>query len=73
LPDEIIVELDIKKEPEVRSCSMTRQIDKNHFLSLNVSGELKEIQMKEKSWSILFDKDYSGNLSISPMNQNLLR
>ncbi len=45
---------------------MARQIDKNHFLYLNVSGEPKEIQMKGKSQSILFDKDYSGNFTIAP-------
>ena len=29
-------------------------------------GEPKEIQMKEKSRSVLFDKDYSGNFTIAP-------
>ncbi len=45
---------------------MARQIDKNHFLYLNVSGEPKEIQIKEKSRSILFDKDYSDDFTIAP-------
>jgi beta-galactosidase len=66
LLDELIVELGIKKGPDVPSGVMARQIDKNHFLYLNVSGEPKEIQMKGKSQSILFDKDYSGNFTIAP-------
>jgi beta-galactosidase len=66
LLDELIGELTIKKGPDVPSGIMARQIDKNHFLYLNVSGEPKEIQMKGKSRSVLFDKDYSGNFSIAP-------
>jgi beta-galactosidase len=66
LLDELIGELTIKKGPDVPSGIMARQIDKNHFLYLNVSGESKEIQMKGKSRSVLFDKDYSGNFSIAP-------
>jgi beta-galactosidase len=64
--DELINDLAIKKGPDVPSGVMARQIDKNHFLYLNISGEPKEIQMKGKSRSILFDKDYSGNFSIAP-------
>jgi beta-galactosidase len=66
LLDDLIVELSIKKGPEVPGGVMSRQIDKNHFLYLNLSGELKEIQMKGNSRSILFDKDYSGNFTIAP-------
>ena len=66
LLDEIISELGIKKGPNVPTGVMARQIDKNHFLYLNVSSETKEIQMKGNSRSILFDKDYSGNFTISP-------
>jgi len=66
LLDELIVELSIKKGPEVPSGVMARQIDKNHFLYLNVSGEPKEIQLKGNSRSILFDKDYTGNFTIAP-------
>lgn len=66
LVDEVINELGIKKGPEVPSGVIARQIDKNHFLYLNVSGELKEIPAKGKSRSILFDKDYSGNFTILP-------
>ena len=65
LLDNLIDELGIKKGPEVPDGVMARQIDKNHFLYLNVTGEPKEIQMKEKSRSILFDKDYNGSFSIA--------
>lgn len=66
LLDDLINELSIKKGPEVPSGVMARQIDANHILYLNVSGETKEIQMKRASRSILFDKDYSGNFFIAP-------
>ena len=64
--DELIAQLNIKKGPEVPSGIMARQIDKNHYLYLNVSGESKEIPMKGRSRSILFDKDYNGNFVVAP-------
>jgi beta-galactosidase len=66
LLDELIVELSLKKGPDVPAGVMARQIDKNHLLYLNVSGEPKEIQMKGRSRSILFDKDYNENFIIAP-------
>jgi len=66
LLDELISELSIKKGPEVPSGVMARQIDKNHFLYLNVSGDAKEIPIKGNSRSILFDKDYTGSFMIAP-------
>jgi beta-galactosidase len=66
LLDEIITELSLKKGPDVPFGVMARQIDKSHFLYLNVSGEPKEIQMQGKSHSILFDKDYPGNITLAP-------
>jgi len=66
LLDELIVELSIKKGPEVPVGVMSRQIDKNHILYLNITGEPKEIHMKGNSRSILFDKDYNGNFTIAP-------
>jgi beta-galactosidase len=65
LVDELIDELGIKKGPEVPSGVMARQIDEKHFLYLNVSGEPKDIKMKGKSRSILFDKDYAGSFTIA--------
>jgi beta-galactosidase len=72
LLDELIVELSIKKGPEVPGGVMSRQIDKNHILYLNVSGEPKEIQMRRNSRSILFDKDYSGNFTIAPFEPEFI-
>jgi beta-galactosidase len=66
LLDDLINELSIKKGPDVPVGVMARQIDKNHFLYLNVSGEPKDIPMKGSSRSILFDKDYTGNFTIAP-------
>ncbi len=66
LVSDLINDLSIKKGPDVPSGVMARQIDKNHFLYLNVSGEPKEIPMKGNSRSILFDKDYNGNFTIAP-------
>jgi len=66
LVDELINELSIKKGPDVPDGVMARQIDKTHFLYLNISGETKVIPMKGASRSILFDKDYSGNITIAP-------
>jgi len=66
LVDDLIAELGIKKGPNVPSGVMARQIDKNHFLFLNVSGETKAIQMKGNSRSILLDKDYTDNFTIAP-------
>ena len=66
LVDELINDLGIKKGPEVPSGVMARQIDQNHFLYLNVSGDPKEIPVKGNSRSILFDKDYVGNFKLAP-------
>ncbi len=66
LLDELINELGIKKGPQVPDGVMARQIDKDHFLYLNVTGEPKEIPMNGRSKSILFDKSYTGNFTIAP-------
>jgi beta-galactosidase len=66
LLDDLIDELGINRGPEVPSGVMARQIDKTHFLYLNVSGEPKVIPMKSNSRNILYDKEYNGNFSIAP-------
>ncbi|MFI5140166.1 MAG: beta-galactosidase [Sphingobacteriales bacterium] len=66
LLDDLMKELSLKKGPDVPAGVMARQIDKNHFLYLNITGEPKEIQIKGKSRSILFDKDYNGSFSVAP-------
>ena len=72
LLDDLINELGIKKGPDVPSGVMARQIDNNHILYLNVSGNSKEIQMSGNSRSILFDKHYSGNFTIAPYEPEFL-
>jgi beta-galactosidase len=66
LLEDLINELSIKKGPDVPKGVMARQIDKDHFLYLNISDEPKVINMKGKSRSILFNKDYNGNFTIPP-------
>lgn len=66
LVDELIGELSIPKGPIVPSGVMARQIDKDHILYLNVSGDPKEIKLNGRSRSILFDRDYQGNFLIPP-------
>ena len=72
LLDDLISELSIKKGPDVPEGIMARQIDKNHFLYLNISSEPREIQMQGKSRSILFDKDYTGNFTIAPYEPDFI-
>jgi beta-galactosidase len=72
LLDELITELSIKKGPNVPPGVMARQIDKTHFLYLNVSGEPKEIPMIGNSRSIFFDKDYKGNFTIAPFEPEFI-
>lgn len=66
LLDDLITELSIKKGPNVPEGVMARQIDKNHVLYLNMSGEQKEIPVKGNSKSLLNDKNFSGNVTIAP-------
>jgi beta-galactosidase len=66
LLDELTNELSIKKGPDVPYGVMARQVDKNHLLYLNISGEPKKIELSGKSRSILFDKDYTDSFTIEP-------
>jgi beta-galactosidase len=66
LLDDLISELAIKRGPEVPAGVMARQIDNNHLLYLNMSGESKTIPIKGNSYSLLFDKNYAGNITIAP-------
>jgi len=72
LVDDLISELSIKEGPDVPEGVMARQIDVNHFLYLNVSSEPKEIQIKENSRSILFDRDYAGSFTIAPFEPEFI-
>ncbi len=66
LVDQLIGELSIPKGPVAPSGVMARQIDKNHVLYLNTSGDPKEITLTGSSRSILFDRDYQGHFVIPP-------
>jgi beta-galactosidase len=66
LLDELIIELSIKKGPDVPGGVMARFIDSKHILYLNVSAEPKLLEVKGKSRSILFDKDYRDRFTIAP-------
>ncbi len=72
LMDDLISELSIKKGPDVPAGVMARQIDNNHVLYLNISNEPREIQMKGKSYSILYDKAYEGNFIIEPFEPEFI-
>jgi beta-galactosidase len=66
LLDDLIIELSIKKGPDVPKGIMARQIDRYHYLFLNVSGEPKEIKINGMLHSILYDKQYNGSFTILP-------
>jgi len=72
LVDDLIADVGIKKGPDVPSGVLARQIDKTHYLFLNVSNESKEIPMKTKSRSVIFDKNYTGNFTLSPQEPDFI-
>jgi len=64
--DQLIGELSIRKGLDVPPGVMARQIDKDHVLYLNVSGDMKVIKLKGSGRSLLFDKDYKEHFFIQP-------
>jgi beta-galactosidase len=64
LLDDLIDELSIKKGPKVPDDVMARQIDENHILYLNISSDPKKIELKGRSRSILFNRDYTDGFTI---------
>jgi beta-galactosidase len=66
LLDDLISELNLKRGPEVPAGVMARQIDNKHLLYLNITGEPKTIPLKGNSHSLLFEKNYIGNITIAP-------
>ncbi len=64
--EELIAELSIPKGPEVPDGVMARNIDKNHVLYFNTTGEPQTVEIEGKAGSILFDREYSGTLTIPP-------
>jgi len=71
--DELIIELCIKRGHIVPGGVMARQIDERHYLYLNVSGEAKDIQLKENLKSILTNKLYSNGFATVLISQSLLK
>jgi len=72
LLDELITALGIQKGPEVPDNVMARQIDSKHILYLNTSKEPKTIELKGKSRSILFNKDYVDRFTIKPFEPEFI-
>jgi len=66
LVDGLIDTLAIRRGPEVPEGVMARQIDERHVLYLNVSGEPKSIRLKGPSRSVLYDREYGGEIPIAP-------
>jgi beta-galactosidase len=66
LADDLIDTLSIHRGPDVPQGIMARQIDERHVLYLNVTGEPKQIKMTHPSRSLLYDRDYDGNITIAP-------
>jgi len=64
--DDLIAELGIKKGPEVPYGIMARQIDKNHYLYLNVSGDTKIINLKGNLKSVLSGNEYIDSFTLAP-------
>ena len=66
--EELINDLSIKKSPDVPDGVMARFIDDKHILYLNTTNEPKEIILKGKLKSLLFDKNYTDSFLI-PANE----
>jgi len=70
--DELITALAIQKGPDVPNNVMARRIDDKHILYLNVGKEPKTIELKGKSRSILFDKDYTDRFVLEPFEPEFI-
>ncbi|MBN1408673.1 MAG: beta-galactosidase [Calditrichaceae bacterium] len=72
LLDDLINELSIKKGPTAPDSVMARQINKNHFLYLNISDKPKKIELKGRLKSLLFDKEYTNEFAIEPFEPEFI-
>lgn len=72
LLEDIISELSIERGPNVPNGVMAREIDKKHFLYLNVTGDSKVIQTGSRSHSIIFNRDYEDKFSIPPYEPDFI-
>jgi len=70
--DQLIGELSLRKGPVAPAGVMARQIDKDHVLYLNVSGDPKEIRLEGSARSILSDKEYTGRFVIPSYEPDLI-
>jgi beta-galactosidase len=70
--DELVEELRITKGPEVPSGVLARKIDKDHYLFLNVTGQIKEISMPKRSRSLLLDKDHPPVFTLAPFEPDFI-
>src|SRR6185437_12873682 len=66
LADDLIDTLSIHRGPDVPQGVMARQIDEHHVLYLNVTGQPKRIKMAGLSRSLLYDRDFDGDITIPP-------
>ncbi|MBS1601699.1 MAG: beta-galactosidase [Bacteroidetes bacterium] len=66
LVDQLISELSLQKGPEVPAGVMARQIDKDHVLYLNVSGDPKEIKVNRAARGILSERNYTERFVLPP-------
>ena len=72
LLDDLVEDLSIKKGPAVPDSVMARQIDQNHILYLNMSSRAKEIQLKGKSKSLLFDHNDTDGFMLQPFEPEFI-
>jgi len=66
LADDLIDTLSIHRGPDVPQGVMARQIDEHHVLYLNVTGQPVRIKMTGPSRSLLYDRDFDGDITIPP-------
>ncbi len=67
LIDDLIVELGMKRGPEVPAGVMARQIDESHILYFNPTGESKTVKSpSRKTKSVLWDRKYGDTFVIPP-------
>jgi beta-galactosidase len=69
--DDLISELALKRGPEVPAGIMATQVDKYHFLYLNVTGVAKTISLKGNSHSFFLIKIIRAILQLHLMNRSL--
>ena len=63
---DLIDRLAIKTGPRVPGGVMARQIDATHILYLNLEGTAKRVDLKGRSRSILYDRDYVDGFELGP-------